>query len=300
MDRVTPATRDDRVFTATRLLAFVIVPILTVAWAMLWISPDRSGDLFAWPVKPPMTAMMLGATYLGGAWFFGRVVVARAWHTVTLGFLPVTAFAAILGLATILHWDKFTAGHPSFILWAILYLSLPFLIPLVWRRNAHRDPGPLVAAGWRVHGPTRWIVGGLGALLATVSVVLVIAPDVLIATWPWVLTPLTGRVLGAMFALSGIVGIEIAIDRRPVAARAIVQAQAIAIVGILAGLARASGDVRWDAPGAWLFAGGMVVVLLANAFAAYGGAGRNPADAAVVSGEENPGTPIEADVLERA
>jgi hypothetical protein len=267
--------RDDRVLPFTRLLAFVIVPILTVAWAMLWVFPERSGDFFAWPVKPAPTATMLGATYLGGAWFFGRVVVARRWHTVTLGFVPVATFAGILGLATILHWDRFTAGHPSFILWAILYLTLPFVIPVVWLRNGLRDPGrdvPEPAIG----GPIRWIVGGLGLVLAAASVVLVVAPDVLIPAWPWTLTPLTARVLGAMFALSGLVGIGIAVDRRPDAARAIVEAQGIAIAGILAGLARTSGDVSWDQPTAWVFAGGMVAVLAANGLAAYG---RRPATA---------------------
>jgi hypothetical protein len=261
--------RDDRILPATRALAFVIVPILTVAWVMLWIFPERSGDLFSWPVKPPMTAMMLGATYLGGAWFFGTVVVSRAWHTVTLGFLPVAAFAGILGLATVLHWDKFTAWHPSFVLWAILYFTLPFVIPIVWWRNAGRDPrrvDPAIA----VDGPIRWIVGGLGVVLTAASLLLVVAPDLLVPAWPWSLTPLTARVLGAMFALSGIVGIEIALDRRPAAARTIVQAQAIAIVGILAGLARARNDVSWDQPTAWLFVGGMVAVLVANVIAAYG------------------------------
>jgi hypothetical protein len=111
----------------------------------------------------------------------------------------------------------------------------------------------------------------LGVLLGAVSVVLVVAPDTLIGSWPWALSPLTGRVLGAMFALSGFVGVEIAIDRRPGAARAIVQAQAIAIGGILLGLVRAAGDVSWTAPTAWLFAGGMLAVLLVNALAASGG-----------------------------
>ena len=261
--------RDDRVLPASRVLAFVIVPILTVAWVMLWIFPERSGELFAWPVKPSATAMMLGATYLGGAWFFGRVVVARVWHTVTLGFLPVTAFAGVLGLSTVLHWDRFTADHPSFILWVTLYFTLPFIIPIVWWRNARHDPGP-VAGVPLVDGPVRWAVGGLGLVLTAASVLLVVAPDVFIPTWPWALTPLTARVLGAMFGLSGIVGLGIAIDRRPVAARAIVQAQAIAIAGILVGLVRAQAEIDWQTPAAWLFCGGMLVVLAANATAAYG------------------------------
>jgi hypothetical protein len=262
---------DDRVLAVTKALAFVIIPILTVAWVMLWIFPEHSGALFSWPVTPTMSAMMLGATYLGGAWFFGRVLVARQWHSVTLGFLPVSTFAGVLGLSTILHWDKFTQGHPSFILWAILYFTLPVIIPIVWWRNARRDPGRAVdPAAATISGPLRLAVGGFGLVLATVSAILVIAPDLLIPTWPWTLTPLTARVLGAMFALSGLVGIGIALDRRPRAARAIVEAQAIAIVGILLGLVRAPQEIDWAAPTSLLFAGGMLAVLLVNASAAYG------------------------------
>ncbi len=263
------AVADDRVLPATRLLAFVIVPILTVAFVMLWIFPEHSGQLFSWPIRPPMTAMMLGATYLGGAWFFGRVVVAGAWHTITLGFVPVSTFAAVLGVSTLLHWDAFTPGHPSFTLWAILYLGLPFVIPVAWWRNARHDPGWTAESEPPVAGPVRVVVAAVGGVLVVASLILVVAPDVLIPSWPWTLSPLTARVLGAMFALSGIVGIAIAIDRRPGAARAVVQGQAIAIIGILVGLVRAADEVAWSSPASWLFAGGMVVVLAFNVMAAY-------------------------------
>ncbi|MDH4143504.1 MAG: hypothetical protein OEV61_12925 [Chloroflexota bacterium] len=274
MGMTSSGIRDDRVLPVTRGLAAVIVPILTVAFVMLWVFPAETGRFFSWPVKPSMSAMMLGATYLGGAWFFGRVVMARSWHTVTLGFLPVTAFAAILGVATVLHWPAFTAGHPSFFLWTVLYVTLPFVLPIVWWRNAAHDPGWAAEDREPVGDVLRLVVGGLGMVLLTTALILVIAPDALIPTWPWTLTPLTARVLGAMFALSGVVGLEIALDRRPGAARAIVQAQAIAVVGILVGLARAGDEVDWSTGTGSLFVAGMVGVLLANGLAAYGVPGR--------------------------
>ena len=76
----------DRVLTASRVLAAIIVPVLVAAFIMLYLFPNDTGRLFAWPIKPTMSAMMLGATYLGGAYFFTRVVFARQWHTVRLGF----------------------------------------------------------------------------------------------------------------------------------------------------------------------------------------------------------------------
>jgi len=213
--------------------------------------------------------MMLGATYLGGAWFFGRVATTRRFHLVTLGFIPVSPFAAILGLTTALHWDRFSPGHPSFVLWTFLYASLPLIIPIVWWWNARYDPGR--AADDATVGPRlAFVVGATGGLLLMVAASLVFAPDVLGPTWPWTLSPLTGRVLGAMFALTGAVGVAIALDRRCDAARAIVEAQGIAIVGILIGLIR-SGDLIDPAdPAIWAFVGGMIGVLGLDLWATAG------------------------------
>lgn len=82
-----------------------------------------------------MTAMMLGATYLGRAYFFGSAGIAHEYHRIHLGFLPVTAFAAILGIATLIHLDRFDHGQLAFELWALLYWTLPFIIPTAWYLN---------------------------------------------------------------------------------------------------------------------------------------------------------------------
>ena len=74
--RVPPA-RDDRVLPQTRALALFIVPFLLVAFVILYVFPDDTGSLFAWTIKPTMTAMVLASAYLGGAWFFLRVLRER-------------------------------------------------------------------------------------------------------------------------------------------------------------------------------------------------------------------------------
>src|SRR5260370_8586952 len=75
-----------------------------------------------------MTSMMLGAAYLGGAYFFVCAATLARWHWVKVGFLPVTTFAAFLGIATLLHWNSFNPSHISFWAWATLYFTSPFLV----------------------------------------------------------------------------------------------------------------------------------------------------------------------------
>ena len=123
-----PVTRDDKIYRETKWLAALVVPFLIAAFYILYLRPGETGELFAWKLGPTMTARMLGAAYIGGAYFFMRVIWATRWHAIALGFLPVTAFASAMGIATILHWDRFTHGHISFITWAVLYFTTPFLV----------------------------------------------------------------------------------------------------------------------------------------------------------------------------
>jgi len=117
-----PVARNDQIYRETKWLAAIIIPFLIAAFYILYLRPTETGELFAWQINPTMTAMMLGAIYIGGAYYFFRVLGARRWHWIKIGFLPVTIFASFLGVATLLHWDRFNQGHISFITWAVLLL----------------------------------------------------------------------------------------------------------------------------------------------------------------------------------
>jgi hypothetical protein len=77
-----------------------IVPFLLVAFPLLYLFPNDTGNWWAWEIRPSMTALIMGAGYIAGAYFFVRVARASRWHRVHLGFLPITAFTAFLGVAT--------------------------------------------------------------------------------------------------------------------------------------------------------------------------------------------------------
>lgn len=257
----TPAAGDDQIRPFTRALAAIVVPVLIAAFGMLYFFPHNSDALFAWPVGPTMTAMMLGATYLGGAYFFLWVLFGSRWQEVKLGFLPVSAFAAILGISTLLHWDRFTAGHISFILWALLYFTLPFLLPLAWYRNQSSVTDGERRDELRLSRPVRALFAALGVVLTAASMLLLMTPELMIPIWPWALTPLTARVVAAMFVLPGLVGLGLALDGRWRTARHIMPAQALATALILLAVVRAAGEVDWSSLGAWLFVGSLGFVL---------------------------------------
>jgi hypothetical protein len=251
---------DDLVLPVTRVVAAVIVPALVTAFIMLYLFPARTEQLFAWPVRPEMTSMMLGATYLGGAYFFARVGLAERWHHVSLGILPVAVLCVILGLATWWHWDRFTHDHVSFWLWVLLYFGLPFVLPAVLWLNERS--GGRAKTGGEVMLPRSYRVAFavFGAVLTGVGLVLLVSPATMIDFWPWTLTPLTARVMSAMFTLTGLIGVSIAVDGRWSASRYILQAQLVAVTFFLLAVLRARGEWDWSRAVSWFFLGGLMLV----------------------------------------
>ncbi|MDQ4132599.1 MAG: hypothetical protein M3179_05185, partial [Actinomycetota bacterium] len=155
--------RDDRVLKSTRVVSAAIVPVLVAAFVILYLFPNRTRQLWSWEMQPTMTAMVMGGGYVSGAYFFYRAVTVRQWHRVGVGFVAITVFATMLGIATFLHWDRFNHDHVSFWAWALLYFSTPFLLPWLWVRNHRHDPRTLEPGDRVVPGPLRATMVGVGA-----------------------------------------------------------------------------------------------------------------------------------------
>jgi hypothetical protein len=255
-------SRDDRILAGTRWLAALVIPFLLVAFGILYFFPQDTARLFAWKIQPGMSAMMLGAAYAGGIYFFSGVLLSKQWHRIKAGILPVTTFATLLGIATILHWDKFNHSSLAFFAWASLYFTTPFLVLAVWFRNriyepVEPEPGDPELPGW-----LRLFIGLVGVFTLTLSLLLFLSPTLMIGLWPWTLTPLTSRVMSAMFGLPGVVNLGIALDRRWSAARIILQSQGFSILLILIAAARAWKDFLQSNLQTWLFIGGLSGMLV--------------------------------------
>ncbi len=222
----------DRVLPATRVLAVVIVPFLVAAFVICYLLPTRTQELFAWGIKPPITAMLLASVYLGGAVFFVLVARASRWSEVAPGFPPVALFASLLGVTTVLHWDRFTPGHISFIAWAALYFVTPFLVIAAAYANTRATRGAPVDEA-KVPFAVRAVLGATGIGELGVAAVLFAAPEWLAESWPWAVTPLTARTLAAVYAL-GLANVLIALDGRWQRVRIplVVQAVMLALISV--------------------------------------------------------------------
>lgn len=255
--------RDDGLMPATRALSAFIVPFLVVAFVVLYGYPRDTGRLFAWKINPPMTPMTLGAVYIGGAYFFVQAFRAKQWHTVKAGFVAVGTFASMLGVATIIHWDRFNHDHVAFWLWAGLYFTTPFLVWGVWLANRRREapPGP---GDLLLPSAARGVMVATAGLAVVVAVFLYLLPERAIDMWPWTLTPLTSRVMGAIFML-GVAGLGVVTDGRWSAARLMLQVQVFMLTLILVAALRAHADFDASNPLTWLLLGGFAAATVSAA-----------------------------------
>lgn len=204
----------NRTYPLTRLVAGAVVPVLLLAFIILYVFPDRSGENFAWAVTPHMTALYIGAGYLGGAVQLAATALGLPWHRVKHGFLPITTFTIFMIVDTVLHWDRFDIGHFPFQLWLILYIITPVLIPWLWLRNRGEDPGTPEPGDLVVPAGARLAMSATGVVLGLFAAVGFLFPNVLIGLWVWQLTPLTARLFAGWFALLAVGGLSIGRERR--------------------------------------------------------------------------------------
>jgi hypothetical protein len=260
-----PVVPTDRVLPATRILSIAIIPFLLAAFVLLyfWPSAEDTGRLFAWRIIPPFTSMTLAAVYLGGAYFFFRAARAERWHTVGGGFLSVGLFASLMGIATIVHWSLFIHTNVAFWLWAGLYFTTPFLVFAVWWRNRVEEPPTPVADLLLPKGVAR-LIGLVGVLAAAACLLLFLFPGLAIEIWPWTLTPLTARVMGAIFTLAAI-GIAAFRYRRWSSMQILLQVEGLMLVLIAVAVLRARDDFAASRPLTWIFAVGFVSLAAGSA-----------------------------------
>ena len=264
MAKTAVLARDDEILGSTRALSLAIVPFLVGGFALLYLWPGRTAQLWAWPIRSTMTSMMLASAYLGGTYFFLRVLRERHWHVVSTGFLAVTLFAGLLGIATLLHWDRFSHSHVAFWIWTTLYLTTPFLVFGAWLAN-RRYATPARPGEDELGRGTRVVVALVGLLALGQGLVMFLAPAVVLPIWPWPLTPLTCRVLGAVFCL-GSAGLVTLVDPRWSSLRLMVQVEVVMLVLVLVAAVRAHDEFDAGKPLTWMLLGGFAAVLVGSVY----------------------------------
>ncbi len=236
--------KNDRILAPTKWVATGVIPVLTAAFVILFVFPERTTQLWSWMVCPSMSALIMGAGYLAGAYFFTRVSRAREWHRVGVGFLATTVFSTLLMITTVLHWDRFNHDHVSFWAWLLLYATTPVLLPILWVKNRRTDPGSPSVIDATIPRFLRIAVGVGGALQLAFAAVMFVAPDVAAEAWAWPLEPATSRSISAFLAFPAVTWFCFLFDSRWSSFRITEQTVTLGLVLIGIGAVRARAEFR--------------------------------------------------------
>jgi hypothetical protein len=173
-------------------------------------------------------------------------------------------FASLLGVATVTHWEVFNHRHVTFWVWATLYFTTPFLVFAAWLAN-RRVAGVPAADELRLSLVARWMVGVIGVLALIQGLVMFVAPGLVAPFWPWSVTELSCRVIGAIFCL-GSAGFVVFIDPRWSTVRLLFQVEMIMVTLMLVAALRAVPELDPHKALTWLLGGGFIVILVGTVY----------------------------------
>lgn len=251
-----PAIR--RLTKPTRWILYAAAALVFLAGVQLFVFSEQTAMYFAWTIVPPLTAAFLGAAYFAAVPV--EVISARqpTWAQARVAIPGIWLFTTLTLVATLLHFDRFHFTSPDPVpraaawLWLAIYTVVPVALLLVLFLQV-RSPG---ADPDRVRPLPAWLRVALiafGSGMMIVGTVLFVAPSAIIPVWPWALTPLTARAIGAWFLGIGLIAFFGYRENDLTRIRPLGWGYTVFAVLQLVVLARYPGDVDWSNPGAWAY-----------------------------------------------
>src|SRR4051794_34439886 len=254
-----PASSVKLVVPSMRIMLYIAGGLVFAAGFQLFVLTELTDHFFAWTVRPPFTAAVLGAAY----WSSGVLELVgareRTWARARTAVLAVLVFTALTLLVTLIHRDRFHLGAPSgpstiFLTWGwiLVYAIVPIAMAILLVLQI-RVPGTDLA---RVAPLPTWLRAAIAAQAAVMLLlggVLLIAPQALIPRWPWLLTALTGRAIGAWLIGLGVAAAQVIRENDFERSQMVSQSSIAFGVLQLVALARYPGTFDWSRVGSWLY-----------------------------------------------
>ncbi|MGH2734772.1 MAG: hypothetical protein ACRDKZ_04265 [Actinomycetota bacterium] len=260
-----------------RVLLWVAGGLVFLAGMQLFVFPERTEDYFAWTIDEPLTAVFLGAGYWASVVFEWVAARERTWAYARVTVPSVFTFTTLTLVATLIHIENFHLGSEFELstravtwAWIAVYAVVPVLMLVVLLRQ-RRAPGGDPPRTARL---PRWIAAVLflhAAVMLSVGIALFVAPEEAASMWPWALTPLTGRAIGAWVISFGLAAAHSLWERD--LRRLRVAAAGYIALGVLETIAalRYPDSVEWDQPQALVYAAILASMIVVGVAAATGG-----------------------------
>jgi hypothetical protein len=225
-----------------RVVLYVAAALVFAVGVPLFLLTEHTDRFFAWTIASPLTAAFLGGSYWAACVLEFLGARRRVWENARIAVPAVVTFTGLTFIVTLIHLENFHFDAPEAVtvagtwLWLAVYALVPVWMSVLMAMQARErgQDGPRTAplARWQIA-----LMAAVSAVMLVVGALLLVAPDEVKGIWPWELTPLTARAVGAWLiglgVASGHAAREADAERvRPITAASIlfVALQAIALL----------------------------------------------------------------------
>jgi hypothetical protein len=203
-----------------RRMLWIAAVLVLIEGTVLLAAHDSTARYFSWTIAVPVTAAFLGASYLSAALLEAAAARQGDWERARIAVPGVLAFTTLTLIVTLVHLGKFHFAAPAPVTriatwgWLAIYAGVPPVLAYLWWRQVQQAPATS-RGGRRLPPVLRAVLGLQGMVLLLLGGALMTVPARTAGLWPWPLTALTGRAIGAwLIALGIIAGQSWYLDRR--------------------------------------------------------------------------------------
>ena len=254
-----------------RLLLYAASVLVFLAGLQLTVFSEQTATYFAWEIKPFITAAFLGAAYWAAVPV--EVIAARqsTWAAARIAIPAIWLFTTLTLVVTLVHRSKFNfmstvlSAQGAAWFWLAIYAGVPVaMLVITWLQV--RVPGGNPPRGRPFPRWLRTLVMGEGAGMLGFGAGLLVAPLVIGSAWPWTLSELTGRAIGAWLVGIGFAAVHASWENDLSRTRPLEGGYAVFAVLQLVALARYSSELNWSTPAAWLYLAFLLSILFIGLF----------------------------------
>lgn len=196
-----------------RIILYVASFLVLSVGLSLFLLSEKTDMYFSWTINPPLTAAFLGAGYLAS--FVTEFLAAResVWARARIAVPGVLAFTVLTLIVTFIHLEKFHFDSPVFItlagtwVWLIIYITVPIALGILWAIQS-RQPGNDPPRATTLPTLMRATLIVQGAVMFFFGSAMLFFPEMAISLWPWKLSALTSRAIGAWGVGIGVIALH--------------------------------------------------------------------------------------------